>query len=303
MWSFRDFDKAIQNHEASAILVYNVIASILDTMPPICKDNVSWYKDQAHAGDHKAQFILAILHHMGEEVDADLEKAYKLYLKASQGGLAQAKFLLGLLHQSKRNPYLDPEKAAKCFFEAAELGLAAGQLYAAFEYECGHSVEKDISKAIDLYKKAVEQDLTIAECLLGMHYYLGEKIEKNNSEAFKLFSRSAKKHHHTSEYFLGLMYYKGDALFNEGAEGIFTFVSPLENLNTEAHHRLGPGLAQRRQMHFNLLEAFRLFQSAAEKGNKKAMMKLSEMYLLGEGVPKNEIMAETWRRRAVKLKS
>jgi TPR repeat protein len=298
MWTFKRFEEGIQNHDPEPIMIYDVINSVLKTMRPIDKAGVRWYKAEARAGDPRAQFILAVLHHMGEEVNYDLKKAYNLYRKASEGGLPQAKFILGLLHHSQKSSYTDPEKAAKYFFEAADSGLAAAQLYAAFEYQSGKVVERDRSKAVDFFKKAADQNLSIAECLLGMHYYFGDGIDKNNCEAYKYFYRSAEKHHHTSQHYLGLMYYRGEAFCNEGRENIFTFISPFEPLNTPGHYRLGAGLAERRRMHFNLLAAFKLFESAAEKGNKEAMARLAEMLLLGEGAPKDETMAEKWRLRA-----
>jgi TPR repeat protein len=298
LMTLKQLEKAIKNNNLSQKMVYDMIISFLKNMPPMAKDWVSWYRDQAERGDHKAQFILALMYHMGDVIYPNIYKARELYLKASDGNIAEAKFMLGVIYSSGIDGELDPKRASKFFIEAGELGLAIGQLYAGIEYSSGKYVEKDNDKVVAFYRKAADQGLPIAQFLLGVIYYDSSMQEKDNTEAFKWFVKSAEQNHDEAQYYLGLMYYRGEALYNKEDNNIFTFVSHMEPLNSPAHYRLGATLKQRIQMHFNIIEAFKLFHLSADKGNVKSMLQLSNMYLYGEGTPLDKEMSKKWRLRA-----
>jgi TPR repeat protein len=298
MYSLEDFQKKINTPYHFAKMIYDLITSVEKKMIPLGGlGSATYYRTAAYGGDPRAQFILGVLYDLGYEVSRNLEKAFEWYLKSAMNGQPEGMFLTGLMCKHGVVAEVDEARASMFFNDAAKTGLAAAQLYAGRQSLFGKAEEVDYEKALSWFLKAADQGLAMAEEAAGAMYLAGLGVEADNKRAYEWFLRAANQDLDTSQHCLGDMFYHGDVPLDENNLS-FEFISHLEYLNSPAHYRLGPSIAKRRQMHINLRNAFKWFSKAAELGNIKAMKKLGDMYLYGEGTPKDKLKSQEWTNRA-----
>jgi TPR repeat protein len=270
-------------------MVYDVIVAGEKTLekPPNGKKHLDYYLSLANNNIMAAQFLLGNKYYMGEDVFLNTNSAFEWYSKAAENGHPEAKLFCYLIRQNLATDPEEKRKMAKYLLEAAESGVPMAQLYAGFLFQEGTVVERDLSKTAEWYLKSADQGLSIAECFAGLVYLFGDGVEINYEEAVKWFRKSANQNFDTGQYFLGSMYLQA-IVPSAPNNNIISFVSYEEPLNTPVHYYLGPSLSQRREMHRNLLQAFKYFNLAASNGNKDAINVLGYMWKFGLGTPKNK---------------
>ena len=159
--------------------------------------------------------------------------------------------------------------------KAAEKGDSRAQTLLGLWYFNGQNGQKDYVKAAEWFSKAAEQGDINAQSKLGLLYFTGQGVPEDRTEAKKWFSMAAGKEllqgDARSKFYMGLATEnKTDAaewFFQAAAVGDSDAVCELKNL--------------------------------AEQGNAKAQNKLSILYVLGRGVPKDETKSTEWFNKAV----
>ncbi|GBB84172.1 hypothetical protein RclHR1_01080028 [Rhizophagus clarus] len=102
-------------------------------------------------------FLLGYFNHLGIETDEDNEKAFNLFIDASEQDYTLAKYHVGICYQQGIGTEKNDELAFKYFETVANEDFVAGQLEVGCCYAKGTGVEKDENKAVYWYNKAHEK--------------------------------------------------------------------------------------------------------------------------------------------------
>ena len=122
-------------------------------------------REDAKAGDAKAQTTLGVMYFTGEAISKD---------------------------ESGKVLRTDAEKAAAWFHRAALQGNADAQFNLGLMYATGQGgLPKDSVKAVDFFRKAALQGNADAQNNLGAMYHMGEGVKQDNTEAKKWYEKSA----------------------------------------------------------------------------------------------------------------
>jgi len=162
-------------------------------------------------------------------------------------------------------------------------------------YSRGEGVSLDFETAGFWYLKAAEKGNLKAMHNLGILYLEGRGTAKNESEGFRWIHLAAEKGDPGSAYLTGMLLLKGTGVKQNTSEGVFWLKKAADAGNADALARLGQdtyfgddGIKK------DLKAAIPLIRSAAEKGNLWACDTMGLLYMNGEGVPKDEHMADEW---------
>ena len=98
-----------------------------DTQAAGYNDALSWYGEQAEAGDAEAQYLLAFALEHGVHDEADLEAARAWYGKAAAQGHVRAGYRLALMQVEGRGGPVDTAGAQASLTPLAQAGDAASQ--------------------------------------------------------------------------------------------------------------------------------------------------------------------------------
>jgi uncharacterized protein len=177
--------------------------------------------------------------------------------------------------------------AAACYLAAAQAGDRAAQFNIGAMYDNGRGVPRDVAAAADWYRKAAEQADGRAAYALGLVYQEGDAVPVDRREALKWF-RAAER--------LGVVAAKRKitALAGSLAQRKIGVLEPgLEEFRRGLASLAGEGEAQDNSV------AFRWFSRGAQAGGDLAAYALADLYERGQGVERDDVMANTWYNVAV----
>ena len=149
---------------------------------------MDWYRDQAEAGDAKAQFYYGLALESGAQGTkgkADKERAIALFKKAAEGGFALAQYRLAVLYQNGQGVEQSNTQARKWFSVAAEAGLREAAFNYAVMLETGSGGDSDPKEAARLYEIAADKGVRQAFLPLGILHARGDGVEQDLVEALK----------------------------------------------------------------------------------------------------------------------
>ena len=208
---------------------------------------IKWLKEAAEQDDVLAQQFLGVTYrHGGEGVKQDLFEARKWTAKAALQDDVLAQAQLGVMYYKGEGGGQDFFKGIKWLKEAAEKGNGMAQHVLGVMYSEGEGVEKNIFTAVK---------------------WLEEAVKKGNAEAKRDLDRIYPEYKEKKNY--------AQALYDEA------------NM-----YRAGKGVKQ------NLIKARELMQKAAETGFPPAQDKLTEMNHNGEGVKQVSLKKENGFNRS-----
>lgn len=87
------------------------------------EEKLASMKQDAEAGNAKAQVGLARKYYNGDDVPQDYAKAAELYEKAAEQGIAMAQYNIGMMYQKGEGVTQDAAKAEEWLNKAAAQGL------------------------------------------------------------------------------------------------------------------------------------------------------------------------------------
>ncbi len=128
---------------------------------------------------------------MGNGVEKDYDKAFKLYHRADQLGSLRGKSELGHMYLAGWGVPKDYGKAYELSEKAANSGVACGQCNLGVLYEYGLGVPKDVAIAVNWYRKAADQGSARGLCNLGYLYERGRGVPEDEEKAQELYQKAA----------------------------------------------------------------------------------------------------------------
>jgi TPR repeat protein len=202
-------------------------------------------------------FLLGYFSYLGIETIKNEEKAFRLFINASEHNHLLAQYYVGKCYEFGIGTTKNEDLAFKYFVKVINMiDYTTGQLNV--DQYPNIDTKKGIKLAVHWYERAVHNGSVIAMRNLGLLYLSGNGIEKNYQKAFDLFRKSADGNYAGGIVMLGYCYYYG----------IGTKVS--------------------------FQRAFELFEESANLGHNVAQYNLAFMYKKGKGVKKNINQAMCW---------
>lgn len=168
------------------------------------------FMQASERGHPLAQFNLGLCFESGKGVDRDLSRAAECYKAAAAQGQASAMYNLALFYMEGLGGLpKDPQHSLELLTDAAENGLCKAQLYLGLYYADESSSHCDYSKAVPFLEMAAAKNDPSAEYNLGICYERGLGIERNMSKAANLYKAAAALGHTGAQYNLGVFYEHG----------------------------------------------------------------------------------------------
>ncbi len=158
----------------------------------------------------------------------------------------------------------------------------------------------DYTTAVEGYKHAATQDpskqkeTAVANNNLAVMYYEGKGVAQNLSKAYELFSKAAATGLANAQYNLGKMYHTGKGVPRNLNQAKSWYKKAAAQGDSQSIYTLGL-MAYDKQ---NFIEAKRLFQQAAAKGNPNAKTHIGKMYFAGKGFGQSYQQAAKWFLKA-----
>jgi TPR repeat protein len=125
-----------------------------------------------------AFFHLGEMYEGGVGVEADFNRAFKLYLQAADHHYPEAMGRLAFFYLVGEKVPQDLKAAANFHMEAAALGWAASQCDLGIMYQKGIGLERDLQMAANWYTAAADQGHALAQLRLGQMHRFGEGLEE-----------------------------------------------------------------------------------------------------------------------------
>lgn len=160
--------------------------------------------DAAKAGDSQAMVYLGDFYRERNGGEDDANKAYELYVQASEDQNTDAFMRMGWIFENGFAVQKNLKVAIEWYQKAADNGQHGAQYNLGLIYEFGKGTAKDISKAIKLYEMASEHPTyQWPQFRLGSIYELGIGVSKDKKKAADWYFIAGGRGHAESQYRLG----------------------------------------------------------------------------------------------------
>ncbi len=176
--------------------------------------------------------------------------------------------------------------------EVAELKSKAdsvdpvAQLKLGMAYRAGNAVAHNDELAYQWVRKAAEQENADAENLLGTMYRLGEGAPRDKEEAVRWYQKAARHGSAHGMFNLGTCHYNGDGVGANEYTAYVWFLLAQESGDLVADDAVKRSAA-----------------TMTKDDNAEAYIRVAEIYLRGDEIPKDEQRSLKWFRRAADLSS
>lgn len=159
----------------------------------------------ANAGHTEARFLMAtlLLHGRGGVVK-DEARALAIYREQADAGDPRAQNALGQMLLNGQGGPKNAAEAVRWFTRAAEQNFAAAQSNLGYAYAHGEGVASDKRRALEYFMKAAEQGAVGAQHNVAWMYQHGEGTPANMPKAFEWYRRASEAGYHKSQFNLGL---------------------------------------------------------------------------------------------------
>lgn len=225
--------------------------------------SIEYFEAAVELGDPESAVQLGLIYENGVLVDADFDKAMKLYQFALENGASKVISAMGSVYMKWKKW----DKAAECFQEALDEDDLTAANPMGVLYENGWGVEQNEKKAYELYNLAYKDGDPEAPYLLGRLYYLGRGIEENETKAFSLFKKSIENDDKRANLYLGELYRRGiPDCIEKDLDLALEYLSKVESTQESTAEHI-KGLIYLEQ---NNDKAIECFKKAANEGNENA---------------------------------
>ena len=204
------------------------------------------------------------------------QKAFLLFMQASERGHPLAQFNLGLCYENGKGVEKDLTKAVECYKNATAQGQAGAMYNLALLYMEGEGgLSKDPQQAVELLKEAAENGLCKAQSFLGVYFADESSSHCDYEKAVPYLKMAAAKSDSSAEYNLGICYERGLGVERDMSKAGCFYKSAAEHGHTGAQYNLGVfyehGLGG---FSVDKREAARFYRMAAEAGDEDALHNL-----------------------------
>ncbi len=292
-------------------------------------------KKLAEAGDHDAEFQLALMYETGQGIpDRDAVAArrwmraaaeanvplaqwnYGAYLidglggeknptagvewikKAAEQHVPSAALSLGQIYRLGRGVEKHEAEARHWYARALKLGSLPTLVTMGQLYEFGVLYEKDLPKAAEFYRTAAHRGSPSAQAEWGRCLLHGIGVEQDQQAALRWVTTASDAGDPLAHEILGEMYFQGQGVAQDHEAGVKLFRKAATAGQVTALFNLGGAYLDGRGVQKDLAESFRWFHAAADRGNVGAYVLLGQMYERGHGVTQSDEQAVAWYRKS-----
>ena len=265
---------------------------------------MDWYLKAAKKNHHYAQYSLGEMYEKGHGVEIDLETALGWYqiaaenknpnaldkvekLKKPAGYFAEAikgddecQNYLGVCYSDGKGVEQNHELAAKWFMLAAKQNNKHAYNNLGMSYRDGDGVPKDLNKACECFKASAMLGKVEAMVNYALCCYEGKGTEKNYTEALEWFHKAADKDHSGACCYIGNCYNSGRGVEQDYKKSREWYLEGINiDGNSWCYYNLATNYLNGNGVPQNKAKAIELYKASAEKGNKSAKEKLTELGL------------------------
>ncbi|POG65696.1 uncharacterized protein OCT59_024394 [Rhizophagus irregularis] len=209
-------------------------------------------------------FLLGYFYYYRIETSENNEKAFNLFINASENNHILAQSFVGECYQYGYGTIKNDKLAFEHFEKVANKNFTYGKFKIGSYYMEGIGIKKDLKKGIYWYEIAANNGNMISIHDLGIFYLYGIGVEKDFNKAFELFKQSAEGGNLIGMISLGFCYERG----------------------------IGTKIDKQK--------AFELYQKSANLGSKIAQYNVGNMYGNGNGITKDIDKAIYWYEKSAK---
>ncbi|UZO03972.1 uncharacterized protein OCT59_024371 [Rhizophagus irregularis] len=219
-------------------------------------------------------FLFGFFNYLGIETNENHEKAFYLFIDASEKDQILAQYYVGICYLYGRGISKNEKLAFEYFEKVANKNYTAGQIFLGCCYEDGIGIKKDLKMAFYWYEKAANNENIIAIYNLGICYKDGVGVEKDYNKSFKLFKESAEGGDLDGMTMLGYCYICGIGtnINNQKAFELFQRSANLGNI--VASYNLGIMYEYGRRITKDIDKAVYWYEKSANQGYQKAQYRL-----------------------------
>lgn len=290
-------------------------------------------KKEADNGDADAAYELALKYDKGKEVPKDKDLSIKYYQLSAENGNISAKYFIAMAIMAG-DLSGEPSHVFSLLTDAANNGMGDAQYMIGACYYQGYGVDQDLNLALEWYtkgaengnanaqymvglaytnsskyneayqwfKKSAEQGNAYAQKELGVLYYWGRGVVEDNDLAFEWFSKSAKNGYSWGKYWLGSMYQSGYGTSKNRETALEWYQASLgsgsdDGLKSAVYNAMGNLFYEKDYAggnSYNINQAIKYYNMAAELNNLNAIYSLGLMHKNGDGVLKNPTKAKEY---------
>ncbi|PKY62436.1 kinase-like protein, partial [Rhizophagus irregularis] len=149
-------------------------------------------------------FILGYFNYRGIVINKNNEKAFELFINASEKNHTLAQLFVGYCHRHGYGTIKNNKLASYWFEKVANNGNIIAMYDLGILYEAGEGVEKDCNKAFELFKQSAGGGFINGLGVLGYCYDEGIGTEINKQKAFELYQNAANLGHDIAQNNLAL---------------------------------------------------------------------------------------------------
>lgn len=253
---------------------------------------VSWYRRAAAQGHPRAQASLGFMLQTGRGVEADLDEAITWYRKAAEQDRASAQYNLGKLYLDGEGVAADEETALRWLRRAGEQGHAPALTTLARMHEEGRGVATDPGRAFKLQKRAAGRRHPEAQFQLGRMFESGIGTEADVKKALRSYQAAAQQGHVEATAALDRLFAPAEARANDPVEPPVPAVEPLPAAKTPV------AVTANEPVPTVTAQAVTPAAEATLAGTPQERFERGRDLLLGDGVPRDLVRAESWLRSA-----
>ncbi len=300
--AFNLFMKAAMKDNIEAQMNLATMYALGQGTPKDERQAFHWYLEAANAGNPEAQFYVGNRYAEAMGIERSDVKACEYYRRAAEQNYPEAQNYLGEMYKLGQGVGKNLKTAFE-WFEKAAKESAAAQFNLAEMYSNGNEfVPKDEGKAFIWYKKAADQGNAAAQHALAEMHRKGRGTKKDEKEAFRLVELAAKQNFVEAQCSLGTMYFYGIGVQKNEKEAYNWYNLAAKNEHSEALCRIAQAYYSGNELGLSKSynEAFRHWQTAANKMHARSQYAVGFMYNKGYGVKQDNAAAKIWWERAAK---
>lgn len=247
--------------------------------------------------DDTFNLIKAVDHFNNKNWELAMRDSYPL----ANSGSAEAQFFLGKQYSNPSSPLMDMKKAIKWYEKAAQQQHSDAIYELAVIYQLGNGVEKDPVKAVQLFKIAAELNHSGAQFGLGTLYDNGEGVTEDTMTAIFWYRQSKRQSakESTQEPTKTVMWLlsKNDSFTPYTQKDIFQKLKKrAEQGDVSAIFPLAESYDYGLGVTPNYQAAIKWYKNSVKNNNYHAGVTLGFLYCHGEGVIKDQVIANKWLR-------
>ncbi|KAI9292937.1 HCP-like protein [Neoconidiobolus thromboides FSU 785] len=259
-----------------------------------------WLESAANNNHLDAEFLLASLFYFGvrESGRIDKDEAAYLFQKLNKKNHVASRVYLAYCYETGSGIDANPEKAIKLYEKCVEEEDSIALFRLAKMYELGLGTEKNSRMAIELHQRAASLGNPHSKFHLGKILEVGAGMQKDPNAAFQYIKSAANLSHPEAIYHLGRFYQRGFGVEINHLMALELFKKSAELNVAKACHSIGHMYDKGRGVPQDSKLAVFWYLKSANAGDRFSQNNLARCYHLGSGVPKDMEKAIYWYRRS-----